>query len=147
MGTTRGRARDRRHRDRAGGSDAGRSPRVECLRRIFARFRGEHPSRTRIPDSLRNAALAALRSGTSELEVRRACGVTSDQVAQWRKRQEARAQTRDLEGQEPRVFPVVDDMAGIGLTDAGDRVQQGLELRVGGWAISIRQVEAQGTHG
>ncbi len=79
--------------------------------------------------------------------MRRACGVTSDQLAQWHKRQEACAQTRDLGGQEPRVFPVVDDMAGIGLTNAGDPVQQGLELRVGGWAISIRQVEAQGTHG
>ena len=147
MGTTRGRARKRKRRDRDGGSKSGSNPSVARLRQSFAEFRREHPSRTRIPDSLRSVALAALRSGTAESEVRWACGVTSDQLAQWHKRQEACAQTRDLEGLQPRVFPVVDDMAGIGMTDADGPVQQGLELRVGGWAISIRQVEAQATHG
>jgi hypothetical protein len=141
MGTTRRKARSRKHRDRAGVSDAGPRPRVERLRQDFAKFRRGHPLRTRIPDSLRNAALAALRSGTSESEMRRACGVTSDQLAQWRKHQQACTQARDLDGQTPRVFPVVDDMAGNGMTDAGERVQQDLELRIGGWAICVRQVE------
>ena len=142
MGTTQSTARSRKYRDCAGGSEAGPSHRVDRLRRSFAKFRRDHPSRTRIPDSLRDTALAALRSGTPESEVRRACGVTSDQLAQWRKRQEACAQTRDLDGLQPRVFPVVDDIAGIGMTPAGDPVQQDLELRIGGWAICIRQDEA-----
>lgn len=144
MGKTRGRTGNRKPSGRAGGSEADPSPRVERLRRDFTKFRREQPSRTRIPNSLRNAALAAVRSGTPESKVRRACGVTSDQLAQWRKHQEACAQARDLGGQAPQVFPVVDDMdgIGIGMTHAGGPVQQDLELRIGGWAICIQQVEA-----
>jgi hypothetical protein len=132
---------NRKHRTRAVASEADPSPRVERLRRDFAKFRREHPLRTRIPDSLRNAALAARRSGSSESEIRRACGVTSDQIAQWRKPQQKCAQARELEGQAPRVFPVVDDLASMGMTQAGESVQQELELRIGGWAICVRQVE------
>ena len=142
MGAARKRTvRNKKHRTRAGGSEAEPSPRVERLRRDFAKFRREKPLRTRIPDSLRNAALAALRSGISESELRRACGVTSDQIAQWRKPQQELAHARGPEGQAPRVFPVVDDLAGAGMTHTGDVMQQELELRIGGWAICVRQVE------
>ena len=142
MGAARKRtARTRKHRDRAGASDVVTSPRIERLRRDFAKFRREHSLRTRIPDSLRNAALAAVQSGTSESEIRRACGVTSDQIAQWRRHHQASAQARDLDEQEPRVFPVVDDMAGIGIAQSGEPMQQDLEMRIGGWAICVRQVE------
>ena len=138
MGTSRRTARSRRHRDRAGGRDVGPIPRVERLRQSFAKFRRDYPSRTRIPDSLRNAALEALRSGTSESEVRRACGVTSDQLAQWRKHQQVCLPERGLDMPEPRVFPVVDNKAGM--SHAREVEQQDLEFRIGGWAICVRQL-------
>ena len=141
MGATRKTVHNRKHRDHAGASDDGPSPRVEHLRRDFAKFRREQPLRTRIPDSLRNAALAAVNSGTSEPEIRRACGVTSDQIAQWRKHREMCAQARDLDRQPPLVFPVVDDLTDVGMAQAGEPVQQDLELRIGGWSVCIRQVE------
>ena len=139
MGTTRRRAPIRRDRDRAG---AVCNSRIRDLERSFARFRGEHPPRTRISHALRNAALAALRGGTPALDVRRACGVTSDQLAQWQKGQENAAESCDLAEQKTRVFPVIDDVAGVVMTDDGGFVQQALELRMGGWALSIRQIEA-----
>jgi hypothetical protein len=98
-----------------------------------------------MPDSLRNEALTALRSGTPASEVRRACGVTSDQLAQWRKHQEAGAPVRDLVGPEPRVFSVVDDMddmVDLGIAPTRRDAHQELELHIGGWAICIRQIEA-----
>jgi len=141
MGTSRGRAKSRKQREREGCS-AGASRGVEGLRRRFAKFRREHEPGTRIPDSLRHAALAARRSGVSESEVRRVCGATSDQLARWRKHREASAEAREVEGQAPRVFPVVDDLTGMGIAQAGEPAQQDLELRLGGWAICIRPVEA-----
>ncbi|MBW2736490.1 MAG: hypothetical protein JRH20_29230 [Deltaproteobacteria bacterium] len=131
MGTSRARAGNRKEREGEGDS-AGASRRVEGLRRRFAKFRHEHESGTRIPDSLRHAALAALPSGNSESEVRRACGVTSNQLARWRKHWKASAEARELEVQAPRVFPVVDDLAGMGLAQARGPVQQDLELCIGG---------------
>jgi len=47
-----------------------------------------------------------------------------------------------LAEQKTRVFPVIDDVAGVVMTDDGGFVQQALELRMGGWALSIRQIEA-----
>jgi len=117
-----------------------RHARVERLRQSFARFRREHPLRTRIPDGLRNAALTAIENGASEAEVRRACGVTSDQLAQWRNRREGRRRPggpRPVVA-EPRIFPVVDDKAVVSKIAGG---VQDLELRFGGWSICIRQVE------
>ena len=120
--------------------------RVEHLRRSFVRFRREHPSRTRIPDTLRKAALRAIENGASEADVRRACGVTSDQLAQWRRhRQEGRGRQRSGGQQspvvaepEPRIFSVIDDEGVAGNNAEG---LPDLELRLGGWSVCIRQVE------
>lgn len=135
-------------RNAAGGSRRGRGAKaagpqrcVEGLRQRFAAFRRRHPSRTRIPDSLRDLALATIEGGTSTAEVRRACGVTSDQLAQWRMRQNQREQARVGDGVEaPLVFPVVDGAGSLGMGPATE-VMQDLELRLGGWSICIRQVE------
>lgn len=133
------RSRTPRKQDRTMAGDAGPSPRVERLRRDFARFRRTHPLRTRIPDSLRCAALAAVQDGTTESEVRRACGVTSDQLAQWGKHPQARAPRGGLHRVESRVFPVVDDRTE--LMHGRETESQELELRLGGWAISVRQLQ------
>lgn len=144
MGATRGKA--------AGGSRRGRGAKAEGrtdlaeLQRRFAAFREGHPSGTRIPDALRGLALAAIDSGTSEAEVRRVSGVTSDQVAQWRmgRAQKRRAFDPGHEGVldgsvAPLVFPVVDS-GGLGMGQTSG-VSGDLELRLGGWSICIRQVE------
>jgi len=115
------------------------NPRIERLQRDFARFRRTHPLRTRIPDSLRSAALDALQNGAAESEVRRACGVTSDQIAQWTKSQPGHAPRARLHPVEPRIFPVVEDA-----TDPqhGSEVEPPeLELRLGSWAVSVRQLQ------
>ena len=130
-------SRKRRQRNRAVAGDVGSSHQVERLRRDFAKFRRTHELRTRIPDRLRRGALAALQKGTTESEVRRACGVTSKQLAQWQKSQRGCEPQHSLENLEPRIFPVFDTAAG--LSPAGDAEQQELELRLGSWSICVRQ--------
>jgi hypothetical protein len=125
--------------DRTVAEDAGSSPRIERLRKDFAKFRRTHPLRTRIPDSLRRAALSALQRGSSESEVRRACGVTSDQLSQWGKHQQVCAPHPSLETAAARVFPVVDSIAGLSPSSEPD--QQGMELRIGTWAVYIKQLQ------
>jgi len=71
--------------------------------------------------------------------VRRTCGVTSDQLAQWRKHQQVCVPQRGLEMPEPRVFPVIESTGGM--SHAREPEQQDLELRIGGWAISVRQLQ------
>jgi acetyl-CoA acetyltransferase len=141
MGAARKRPRSRsqRNHDNAVAGGAGANPRIERLRRDFARFRRTHPLRTRIPDSLRNAALAALQDGATESEVRRACGVTSDQIAQWAASQQARAPRTRRHQVEPRVFPVVEDATD--LRHGSEAESQELELRLGSWSISVRQLQ------
>jgi hypothetical protein len=138
-GHKRPRNRSRRSHSSTVASVAAANPRIEHLRRDFVRFRRTHPLRTRIPDSLRNAALAALQDGAAESEVRRACGVTSDQIAQWDKSQQARAPRASLHQVEPQVFPVVEDASD--LQHGSEAEPQELELRLGSWAISVRQLQ------
>lgn len=131
---------------RRGGAGEGEAGprRVEQLRRSFVRFRREHPSGTRIPDSLRKAALTAIDSGASEAEVRRACSVTSDQLGQWRNCQQRRGgsggQQLPVVDPDPRIFAVVDDEGLVGV-GGGPENPRDLEVRLGGWSICIRQVE------
>lgn len=142
MATKQRQGRTGKHHAGGGVRGSSDSVRVGGLRRSFAKFRREHEPRTRIPHSLRNAALCALQSGIPEFDVRRACGVTSDQLTQWRKRAKACTQKRGPEALDARVFPVVADMASSGVPHAGGHVEQELELRIGGWAVCVRQVEA-----
>jgi hypothetical protein len=150
MGTARKRPRRRSQTrpDRSPTTDAEPSRRIERLRRDFARFRRTHPLRTRIPDPLRSSALAALQAGEMEADVRRACGVTSDQLAQWAKPQQAGAPRQARASQQaaqllpPRVFPVVDDAAAA--PDGREAEPEPLELRLGGWSISVRPCRSSG---
>ncbi len=128
-----------------GGRRAGRAPsigrRVEHVRRSFAKFRRAHRRGTRIPWELRDEALVALRSGAPELEVRRACRITAEQLERWRQRERCSARNRSVDEQAVRVFPVVDDESGVAVERIGDHAAQALELRIGGWCICIRPVE------
>lgn len=113
----------------------------EQLKRSFAKFRSGHRTRTRIPQVLRDSALAALESGVPELRVRRACGISGTQLRWWRLRQDTCAEGIEQQEHKARIFPVVDDIAYVGAENAGAPTGQSVQLRVGQWEICIRQVE------
>lgn len=146
MAKKRGRGRNGQHGRGAGGGDGGAKgvtdQRVEHLRASFAKFRRVHRPQTRIPQQLREEALAALECGTPEQQVRRACGVTAEQLQWWRRpRRRSRAQACDPDAQMVRVFPVVEGVSGVSMERSADDEGQQLELRIGGWAICIRHLE------
>ena len=116
---------------------------VERLRRRFDKFHRDHRPRTRIPDMLRAAALAALDGGAAELDVRRACKATSVQLVQWRRRLKPGAEVSSPGEHEACVFPVVDQEPEIDIAPGGGApCAPALELRLGGWAVRICQLEA-----
>jgi hypothetical protein len=113
---------------------------IEQLRRGFEAFRREHRPGTRIPQVLRDKALAALSGGTPKLKVLRACRISPQQLRWWRQGQSCGAQGLELREHEARIFPVVDDVPAIAVERAGEHQAQELELRIGRWAISLRQL-------
>jgi transposase-like protein len=146
MARNRGREGNGREASEANGGGASVELRLEHLRRTFAKFRRAHRPRTRIPPELREEALEALRSGVAEPDVRRACGVTPEQLQWWWQRRKPGASLAAPDERAVRVFPVVDEEPEAGASEAREhatgRASQQLELRIGGWAICIRQVEA-----
>ena len=141
MGNKQGPERIRQQGDGAGAGGGRTEKRTEQLRRRFEEFRVEHRRRARIPQALRDAALAALRSGTPAVEVQRACRISAGQLDRWLECQRERGQRLESDEAEPRVFPVVDDVAGIAVEGAREHEVAPLHLRVGRWEICIRQVE------
>ena len=91
MGSNRQRARNGQRGSGDCARDVSAQRRVEHLRQSFAKFRRQHRPGTRIPHTLRDAMLAAVESGTTEPEVRRTCGVTAEQLAQWQQRRRSGA--------------------------------------------------------
>jgi len=138
MANRRGRERGERHDGdgEIGSSSAARG--VERLRRSFAEFRRENRSRARIPETLREAVLAAVARGMPEHDVLRACRISRIQLDRWRECQGASSQRRESFVTEPRIFPVVEEDPVLETTDGGE--EEELHLRVGRWAISIRPV-------
>lgn len=131
--------RAKRQGEMVGGDHSAREavadPRVEKLQQAFLRFRSAHRPRTRYPESLRAAVMAALDGGASELELRRACKITAEQVAAWRRRWRSALSSPEPVQQEARVFSVVDD--------AGEAEKDEMELRIGGWAVRIRRADSE----
>jgi len=104
------------------------------LGRRFARFRKEHPRGTRIPDDLREAALALLRE-VAPADLYRTCGISFGQVMAWK---EARA--RKPESPDVQVFSVDVEkpVACLEPKATGWATEPELELRVGPWSVSVR---------
>lgn len=117
---------------------------VESLRQLFVRFRREHRPRTRYPQALRAAVLAAVRSGAAEPELRRACGISAVQLGAWRRHEEAAVPQSALVRQPARVFSVVDETPDVSGERTISPTGEDVELRVGGWAVRIRRIDGEG---
>jgi hypothetical protein len=123
----------------------GRLPVIEELRSAFAQFRAAHPCGTRIPDSLRAAAINAIRNGVEPAWVRNACGISADQLVYWINAmyQAPKEQPDDTAIAAAQVFPVLQTeelpkQADSATQVLGQAAPTCLEFRVGGFAISIR---------
>ena len=139
MANKRQRNRAGQDNKRAGASATRAEQRVQNLRRRFWSFRRSHSPGTRIPQTLRDAALLALRNGIPEAEVRQACGITSTQLRQWQRTQGPKAQYSESEGQMVRVFPVVEEELEMPTEPSSVQASQSLSLSIGGWDIFIRR--------
>ena len=117
------------------------APTVARLERRFAKFRGEHPPRTRIPDNLRGAVLSAMRQGVPMAELRRICGLGSNQIEYWQKSLGEILTHPDPPVQDARVFSVAGDIPTPDVEPTDYKREQHLDLRLDGWSISIRRAE------
>lgn len=107
----------------------------------FARFRAEHPPGTRVPDELREAALAALRAGVAAGALYRTCRISWTQLETWKAAQPSasrrRQRTRGGPPANVRVFSVVDAKAIDGHTPV-KTAEPDLELRFGRLSLIVR---------
>jgi hypothetical protein len=123
-----------------GEKHAGRD--TEELRRRFLEFRREHRNRTRIPEVLRDAALATIQRGIPADEVRRACLISEGQLTRWIECRHSFTKTPETrDASTARVFPVVEDTVGNAALRGVETDSSALHLRVGRWDICIRQDE------
>jgi transposase-like protein len=122
--------------------DPSATKREEHLRRRFEEFRREHRPRTPIPQALRAETLATLRDGMAELTVRRACGISPEQLYWWRKAQHWTEQGSERGRHKAQVLTVVDDVSAIAVQRDSDHQAPNLELRIDRWVVCIRQHEA-----
>ena len=83
-----------------------RDPRVRVLAEQFDEFRRTHKPRTRIPDRLREEALATLAAGVPASVIRSACGLGTGLLENWEQRKTAGAAVREADEPGPAV-PVV----------------------------------------
>jgi hypothetical protein len=116
---------------------------LEQLEQRFARFRREQPRQSRIPDALRRDALAVIRLGVTRTQLRKVCGVSSDQVKHWQRNGGYAATQRAPNIKDARVFSVLQDHPSRESESRDRDEEQHLELRLGGWSISVRR----GPHG
>jgi hypothetical protein len=84
-----------------------RDPRVRVLAEQFDEFRRTHEPRTRIPDQLRDEALATLAAGVPGSVIRSACGLGSGQLENWEQRKTAGPAVRGA-GEPGQAVPVVE---------------------------------------
>jgi len=117
------------------------APSIKQLERRFTKFRRDHPSQTRIPDTLRGAVLAAVRQGATPAELRRCCGLSPNQIEYWKKNEIERQVPVELPVQEPQIFSVVEDEPRPTAKPAEPAREQQLELRLNGWSICIHRVD------
>jgi hypothetical protein len=110
---------------------------VDELTTGFATFRRDNPRNTRIPDDLRAAVVVAMRRGVTATRLRRACGLSTSQLAQWRA--SARCPSHaTLRSQHARVFSVVGEAPPRSPVPTAPPPAHDLELRLGPWSVCVR---------
>ena len=107
--------------------------RLKVLAEHFERVRAGQRF-ARVPKELRAAALAALREGVSEGELRRSCRLSWSQLDAWKR---AASSSRALAAKGVRVFSVVDEGRRVAQEAAAAEAQT-LELRAGPWSVTVR---------
>ena len=113
---------------------------LDGLSQRFAEFHSRHPRRTRVPDDLRRDTLVALRQGVTRTQLRRACGVSSKQLAQWQNSRGKILKNAARATPDARVFSVVGDGPAQRAEPSSSEQDHQLELRLDGWSISVRRV-------
>jgi transposase-like protein len=113
---------------------------VEELRTRFVAFRRDNPRNTRIPADLRAAVVAAMRRGVTPTRLRRACGLSTSQLARWRAGARERRRAT-LRSQHARVFSVVGEAPPCPQEPTAPPPAHDLELRLGPWSVSVRLAE------
>jgi len=117
---------------------------LERLGLQLAEFRREHRPSTRIPDSFRDTAVALIQQGITRAELRRICGFTSNQLDQWHKGHGETAAVATNRGRAgARIFSVEDDIP-VPCSKPATLKAEHLELRLGGWSVSICWSDRQG---
>lgn len=140
MAKRRRETRTGQQRDR-GDTDGGSIERgLAQLGESFVKFRQENRPRTRIPDYLRDAVLEAVETGIPDAEVIRTCRLSRELLHRWREVKYGYARRAKSKKAKARVFPVVEDqVTGPRSAVKGGEETSHLQLRIGGWDISIRQ--------
>jgi hypothetical protein len=131
-------------RQRHPASTAALSKLIEDLAAAIAVHRQGNPRRWLSP-ALRAQVVAAIEAGVTVRAVREACKVSASQIARWRAAahsgRDAAHSRRDaalsstVVPASPRVLSVVD-----GGTRDDSRLDSEIELRIGGWHVSLRRV-------
>jgi hypothetical protein len=111
---------------------------AERLRRLgaaFAEYRRVHGAGRWIPQGLRAQVLAAHEAGISANAIRRACKLSSTQLARWR------ASTRVHEAATPPVATVgARVLSVVEARPAASAAEPPLQLQVGAWRVCISRV-------
>jgi transposase-like protein len=113
-------------------------PKMACAARLqhlaaaFAAFRRVNQPGRRIPLGLRLQVVAALDAGVSLSAIQKACRVSWSQVHRWR----SAAHAGGTGAPAPQVLSVVD----AGVPARASSGEEGVELRVGSWRISVNRV-------
>lgn len=109
-------------------------PRVRTLAVRFEEFRKTHPRRTKIPEELREGALAAMAQGVPAAAIRSACGVAKSQLEYWQRQDKTAAPPKEQQ-EAAEIFSVI---------EPDTRREDCLELRLGAWSVTIRLDGARG---
>lgn len=112
-------------------STASRTKHLAHLATAFAAFRRANEPGRRIPLGLRMQVVAALDAGVSATAIQKTCGVSWNQASRWRSAAHGGSEVAAA----PQVLSVVDH--GAPVSSPSD---DGVELRVGTWRISVSRV-------
>jgi hypothetical protein len=88
--------------------------------------------------------IAAMRRGVTTSRLRRACGLSTSQLARWLVGDKGPAPST-LRAQHARVFSVVGEAPPRPPKPTAPPPTQELELRVGQWSVSVRLAERTAT--